>query len=75
MLKQIVMKVPYWVDEQDVKDLVESYIEMKLPDSASREEYIDFLEINVDDIVEYPIAEEAKILKTLRQKAKKRCQY
>ncbi|NOZ59436.1 MAG: hypothetical protein GXO66_07680 [Euryarchaeota archaeon] len=75
MPKQIVLKVPEWVNERELKNLVENYIEAKLPDSASREEYIEFLKINPEEIVEYPIDKEIKNLKELRKKAKERCLF
>ncbi len=75
MPKKIVLKVPEWVNEREVKTLVENYIEARLPDSASIEEYIEFLKINPDEIVGYPIDEEIKNLKKLRNKAKERCLF
>ena len=75
MPKQIVVEVPDWINEKEIRDIVERYIELKLPDSATKEEYIEFLKVDVDEIVEYPLDKESKILKELRKKAKERCQF
>jgi len=48
---------------------------MRLPDSATREEYISFLKVNIDGIVEYDINRESEILKELRRKAEERCRF
>ena len=42
MPKHIAIEVPDWIDERDIMDIIEKYIEMKLPSSATREEYIAF---------------------------------
>jgi len=68
MPKQIVVEVPDWINEREIKEL-------KLPDSATKEEYIEFLKVDVDEIVEYSLDKESKILKELRKKAKERCQF
>jgi hypothetical protein len=73
--KHIAIEVPDWIDEKDIIDIIEKYIEMKLPSSATREEYISFLKINIDEIVEYDINRELEILKETRRKAWKRCQF
>lgn len=73
--KRIAIEIPDWIDERDVRDLIEKYIEMRLPDSATREEYISFLKVNIDEIVEYDINRESEILKELRRKAEERCRF
>jgi len=75
MPKQIILDVPEWVDENEIRDLVENLIEVKLPDSASKEEYLEFLKIDPNEIVEFPINEEIETLKELRKKAKERCLF
>jgi hypothetical protein len=44
-----------------------------LPSGVSREEYIRYMNINVDEIVEYDIDREA--LRENRRKARERCQF
>ena len=75
MGKVIQIEVPDWVDEKEVKDIVERYVELKLPENATREEYISFTNINLEEIVEFSPDEESKILKELRDKARERCQF
>lgn len=75
MPKQIVIKIPEWIDEMEIRKIIENYVELKLQESASREEYINFLDINVDEIKEYSFDEEHRILEELRRKAKERCQF
>jgi len=75
MPKQIVIEVPDWINEREIRDIVERYVELKLPDSVTKEEYIDLLKIDVDEIVEFPLDEELKTLKKLREKAKDGCQF
>ncbi len=72
MEKIIRIEVPDRVDEKDVKDLVERYVELKLPDSITREKYISLANVKLEEIVEFSPDEEFKILKELREKAKKR---
>ncbi len=54
MPKQIVVEVPDWINEREIRDIVERYIELKLPDSATKEEYVEFLKVDVDEIVIQP---------------------
>ncbi len=75
MGKIIQIEVPEWVDEKDVKEVVKRYIELKLSNGLTKEEYIDFVKIDVDEIVEYDLEEESKILEELRKKAKERCRF
>ena len=75
MGKIIRIEVPDWVDEKEIKDVVERYVELKLPDSVTREEYISFANVKLEEIVEFSPDEEFKILKELREKAKRRCQF
>lgn len=75
MVKQIIIKLPDWVDEKNIERVVRDYVELKLPDTASREEYTEFLEVDLDEIVEYPADKELKILRDTRKKAKNRCQF
>ncbi len=75
MTKQIIIEVPDWVDEKEIKDIVERYVELKLPESATREEYISLANVDLEEIVEFSPDEEFKILKELRDKARERCQF
>jgi len=73
MAKTISINIPDWMDEKEIMEIIEKYIELKLPDSVTRQEYIKFMKINLEEIVE--LNEEIKILKKLREKAKERCQF
>jgi len=75
MPKRVVVEVPDWVDERDVRSVVEKYVELMLPDSVSREEYVKLSGVRVEDIIELPMDEELKALRKLREKAKERCQF
>jgi len=48
---------------------------MRVPSSATREEYINFLKIYVNEIVEYDIEKELEILRETREKAERRCRF
>jgi len=58
-----------------LKDFIERYVEYNLPNSVTKEEYVEFAKINVDDIVEFSFDEELRKLDELRRKAKERCQF
>ena len=75
MGKVIQIEVPDWIDEKEVKDIVERYVELKLPESATRDEYISLANVDLEEIVEFSPDEEFKILKELRDKARERCQF
>ncbi|MGC8932336.1 MAG: hypothetical protein ACP5KE_06075 [Candidatus Methanodesulfokora sp.] len=75
MPKQIAIEVPDWIDEKDIRDVIEKYIEMKLPSSATREEYINFLKVDINEIVEYSIDRESEIVKEMREKSRGRCRF
>jgi len=72
MAKQIVIEVPDWVDEKQIKELVEKYLELNFPDKLSREEYLRLININPKDIVKFDIEKEIKIVKKLRKKSNER---
>ena len=72
MAKQIVIEVPDWVDEKQIKDLIEKYLELNFPDKLSREEYLRLININPKDIVKFDIEKEIKIVKKLRKKSNER---
>ena len=48
---------------------------MRLPSGVSREEYIRYMNINVDEIVEYDIDREAEALRENGRKARERYQF
>lgn len=75
MPKQIVIEIPDWIDEEKLRGLIESYLESNLPDSATREEYIEFAKINIDDIADFSLNEELRKLDETRKKARERCQF
>jgi len=75
MGKIIQIEVPDWVDEKEIKTLIDNYIESKLPDKVTREEYIKLANINLEEIVEYPTEKELEFLKEMREKEKKRVQW
>jgi len=58
-----------------MRDVVERYVELRLSSGVSREEYIRYMNINVDEIVEYDIDREAEALWGNRRKARERCQF
>jgi len=70
--KQIIIEVPDWVDEKQIKELVEKYLELNFPDKLSREEYLKLMSINPKDIVKFDIEKEIKIVKKLRKKSGER---
>jgi len=74
MAKQVVIEIPDWVDEGKIKDMVERYIEFNLPDSVTKEGYTELANVNVEEIVEFPLERELKNIDELRKKAKERCQ-
>jgi len=75
MAKQIVIEVPEWADEKRIKELIEKYLELNFPDKLSREEYLKLMNINPEDIVEFDIEKEMKLVKELRKRSKERCQF
>ena len=75
MPKQLIIEVPDWIDEKKLKDFIDRYVEYNLPNGVTREEYVEFAKINVDDIVEFSFDEELRKLDELRRKAKERCQF
>jgi len=74
MGKIIQIEVPDWVDEEDIKKIVKSYLEENLSDSVTKEEFARNSGINPEEIVEFSTEKELKILEELRKEAKKRCQ-
>jgi len=72
MAKQIIIEVPEWVDEKQIKELVEKYLELNFSDKLSREEYLKLMSINPKDIVKFDIEKEIKIVKKLRKKSDER---
>ena len=42
MAKTISINIPDWIDEKEIMEIIEKYIELKLPDSVARQEYIKF---------------------------------
>ncbi|AGT36188.1 hypothetical protein N186_09260 [Thermofilum adornatum] len=58
-----------------MRDVVERYVELRLSSGVSREEYIRYMNINVDEIVEYDIDREAEALWGNRRKARERRQF
>ncbi len=74
MGKIIQIEVPDWVDEEEIIGIVKNYLEEKLPDSVTKEEFIRNSKINLEDIVEFSPENELKTLEELRRKAKERCQ-
>ena len=75
MGKIIQIEVSDWIDEKEILNIVESYVETKMPDSVTREEFIRFSKIDPEDIVEFPPDEELETLKELRKKAGERYRF
>ena len=73
MVRVIRIEVPDWIDEESVRDIVRAYVRLKLPESATRDEFIDYMGIDVKEIVENSGDEELKILDEMRRKSGRRC--
>ncbi len=74
MVKIIQIEVPDWVDVEEIKTLVTDYI-LKKSKSLTKDEYTKLMNVNLDEIVEYSLEEEIKILSETREKAKERLQW
>ncbi len=74
MAKIIQIEVPDWVDEEEIRKLVSSYV-TKESKSLTKDEYIKLLNINLDEIVEYRPEDEVKTLSETREKARERIQW
>jgi len=69
------LKFRNWVDEKSLKELIKNYVRSTFPDSLTKEEYLNYMGINVEDLVEFPMETELRFLNETRKKAEKRCQY
>jgi len=74
MAKVIQIEVPDWVEEEEIRKLISSYV-MKELKSLTKDEYIKLLNINLDEIVEYCPEDEVKTLSETREKARERIQW
>ena len=63
------------VDERDVRSVVEWWVELMLPDSVSREEYVRLSGVRVEVVVGLSFDEVLRVLRELREKAKERCRF
>ncbi len=75
MGKVIQIQIPEWIDEKEIERVIEVYLETKLSDKVSREEYLKLVNVSEEEIVEFDYDTEIKTLEKLREKARKRCQF
>jgi len=77
MAKIVSVVVPDWIDEEEIKTLVMSYIERKilgLSGSVDRKTYLkllDLMRVSEED-VEFELEKELELLKNMRRKDKER---
>jgi len=77
MAKIVSVVIPDWIDEEEIKTLVMSYIERKilgLSGSVDRKTYLkllDLMRVSEED-VEFELEKELELLKNMRRKDKER---
>ena len=72
MNKVLIIEVPDWVDDNEIRSLVRRYIEDKVDKGLTLEEFKKIYKIKEEEIVERSLEEELEFLRQMREKEKRR---
>jgi len=70
--KVLIIEVPDWVDDNEIRSLVRRYIEDKVDKGLTLEEFKKIYKIKEEEIVERSLEEELEFLRQMREKEKRR---